>query len=330
MKIGIVGGYGHESPRRYPGAEVAWAADGYDQKAFERARSHEGAATYSSPEALFSDFCPDVVYVGSAYGRNGRLAIKALERGFPVISEKPLASSEAELRRLTELTVAGRGRVIAEFAMRWSPALREARRLVQGGEIGEPVHIQAQKSYKFGARRPDFYKTRELFGGIIPWVAIHAIDYAVWCSGCRYESVTALHGNRCHPEYPEMEDFASLQARMTGGVPCQIAADFLRPEGASTHGDDRLRITGTRGVVEVRGNGVFLVTAEGEKSWDCPVRGDEGGGLAKGLVDAALGLAEDTISSRDSLHATAVALAARDAADEAGNGPGVWKAVEAD
>jgi len=328
MKIGLIGGYGHESPRWYPGAELAWAADGYDQRALERARTQPGAAAFSSPQDLFADFRPDVVYIGSAYGRNGRLAIEAMESGFPVVSEKPLATSGAELQRIKELTAMGRSRAIAEFAMRWSPSLQEARRLVQAGEIGEPVHIQAQKSYKFGAKRPDFYKTRELFGGIIPWVAIHAIDYAAWCSGCRYESVTALHGNRCHSEYPEMEDFASLQARMTGGVPCLIAADFLRPGGASTHGDDRLRITGSRGVVEVKGEDIFLVTADGEKHWNCPSSEDLGARRAEDLVHAALGSVEGTVSPLDSLHGTAVALAARDAADAARQGPGIWKSVD--
>src|SRR5690606_24708979 len=143
----------------------------------------------------------------------------------------------------------------------------KARELIHLGAIGDVVMVQAQKSYRFGTSRPDFYKTRALFGGIIPWVGTHAIDFARWCTGLSYETVTGRHGNRSFPAYGEMEDHAALFFTMKGGVPCLVTADFLRPEGAKTHSDDRLRVTGSKGVVEIRRTNVMITTEKGKERW---------------------------------------------------------------
>lgn len=151
--------------RGYPEAELAWAADGYDEQAFVRAKARNCANTYESFEALLAKFQPDVVYIGSAYGRNGGLSIQALEKGYPVVSEKPLANNFQELDKLRELTADGRLQVIGEFAMRWNGAFAKARELIQAGRIGAPVHVQAQKSYKFGATRPSFTRPAHSLAG---------------------------------------------------------------------------------------------------------------------------------------------------------------------
>ena len=315
IKIGIVGGYGHECIRLHPHAEFAWACDGYDDAASLRARKCNNSQAFRSTSELLDRFQPDIIYVGTVYGRNGTIAIQALEKGLPVISEKPVATDERTLARLQSLTEESDLQIIAEFAMRWSASIAKARDLIRSGEIGSPVLIQAQKSYKFGASRPDFYKKRELFGGIIPWVASHAIDYAAFTTGLRYESVSAQHANLCFPDYPEMEDHAAMLFQMTSGVPCMVTADFLRPSGAASHGDDRLRVTGASGVVEVRNADVTLVNSEGEYQWNCPTTEAHGMQRAIDLVDAALGKNNQVISTADSLHITKAALLARKSAD---------------
>ncbi len=315
VRIGLVGAYGHQTPRHYPGAQLAWACDGYDQRALELAKTTGIQRTFSSMDEMLAEFSPQVVYVGTAYADNGRLAIAAMEKGFDVVSEKPIAADDQTLARLRELTSDGSRRIIAEFTMRWTGAFQKTRSLIGEGAIGETVHIQAQKSYRFGTRRPDFYKTRAQFGGIIPWVASHAIDYAAWCTGLSYESACARHGNRNFPDYPGMEDHAAMLFTMTRGVPCVISADFLRPAGAASHGDDRLRVTGTAGVIEVRGESVTLTSPTGEQQWNCETSRELEVQRARDMVDAALGRPVDTISVAESLHITEACLAARSSAD---------------
>ncbi|HRJ72729.1 MAG TPA: Gfo/Idh/MocA family oxidoreductase [Terrimicrobiaceae bacterium] len=315
LRIGLVGAYGHQTPRHYPGAEFAWSGDGYDQRALELAQASGVTRTFATMDEMLAEFDPHVVYIGTVYADNGRVAVSALEKGFDVVSEKPIAADDQTLVRLRELTAGGSRRIIAEFTMRWMGAFQKTRSLIAEGAIGETVHIQAQKTYRFGTRRPDFYKTREQFGGIIPWVASHAVDYAAWCTGLSYTSACARHGNRRFPDYPGMEDHAAMLFTMTGGVPCVISADFLRPSGAASHGDDRLRVTGTHGVIEVRGDFVTLASSSGEQQWTCETTEALHRQRAQDMVDAALGRPVSTISVADSLHITEACLAARTSAD---------------
>lgn len=313
MKIGIVGGHGHECIRIHPDAEFAWALDGYDNAAAERARGR-GGKIFADLSTLLEGFRPDLVYIGSAYARNGTFAAEALRAGRNVVCEKPLAVTTQDLRTLLELTESSGLGIVAEFTMRWNPALRKIRELIQEGALGRIVLVQAQKTYKFGTNRPDFYRQRETFGGIIPWVACHAIDYAAWCTGLSYESVCASHGNRAFPDYPGMEDHAAMFFQMEGGVPCVITADFLRPDGAATHGDDRLRITGERAVVEMTNDEVSLIDPSGTTKWSCPPTEAMAIERARDLVEAAFGR-PTLLSMSESFATTAAALAAHEAAD---------------
>ncbi|MFZ4780003.1 MAG: Gfo/Idh/MocA family protein [Terrimicrobiaceae bacterium] len=313
MRIGIIGGHGHFTLRNLPGADFAWAEDGEESRAGVQAGVFGSSNIFPDPEQMFASFSPELCYLGSTYARNGHLAAWVLERGIPVVTEKPMAADFATLGRIARLTTSGPG-IVAEHTMRWLPAFLKAREIIRAGSIGEPVLVQAQKSYKLG-RRPAFYRERSQFGGIIPWVAIHAIDFAFWCTGLRYQSVTAAHGNRCSKAYPEMEDFAAMTFSMEGGVPCLITADFLRPAGASSHGDDRLRVTGTEGVVEVRGAELFLITGHGEERMLLEPPDAIWEQAAQDLVDAALRRTGSVMTPEECLHVTSAALAAREAAD---------------
>src|SRR5207249_5088681 len=90
------------------------------------------------------------------------------------------------------------------------PIFRAARQAVQQGAIGEPILISSQKSYKYGAKRPWFYRERKTYGGTIPWVGIHALDYMEWVSGQKYTHVAAYEGNKAHSQSPGCEDHAGL------------------------------------------------------------------------------------------------------------------------
>ena len=312
LRIGLVGGWGHESVKRYPGAELAWACDA-DEKARDRAAAGNHPV-FSSMDELLREFQPDVVYIGSVFGRNGSLAVAAMEQGLPVVSEKPIAADRPTLNRLRELSSTTNLGVIAEFAMRWCAPLVKARELVASNAIGEITLISASKAYKFGKERPSFYGARATFGGIIPWIAGHSIDYAAWTTGLTFRSVTAQHGNRCFPEYPEMKDHAAMLFEMNNGAACVVTADFLRPSAAASHGDNFLHLTGTQGTVEVRNAEVTLTTATHREQWQIEEDPQEGIRRAVGLVNAAMGKPSE-ISTKDSLHSTEAALAARESAD---------------
>jgi predicted dehydrogenase len=177
------------------------------------------------------------------------------------------------------------------------------------------VAIQAQKSYKFGNARPDFYKKRETYSGSVLWVTSHAFDFVAWTTGLDYRSVTGLGGNLAKPDYGEMEDHVALLCEMSNGASCVIHGDYLRPAQAPTHGDDRLRVVGSDGVLEVR-DGLCIAITNEEELRILEMSAPKATDTARGLLAAVRGEADARITTGECLRIAEVLLRAREATDE--------------
>lgn len=64
--------------------------------------------------------------------------------------------------------------------------------------------------------------------------------------------MTARHANRHAPQYPGLEDTATCLFELENGGSAVMSFDYLRPPGAPTHGDERLRLMGSHGALEIR------------------------------------------------------------------------------
>ena len=267
------------------------------------------------PEALF-ERC-DAVVVNTVFAKNAELARRALERGLHVYAEKPAATEFSALSALERTARASSALYFSMLTLRYDPWFATAWRLCREGAIGEPRLVTAQKSYKLGTR-PAFYADRALYGGTIPWIGIHIIDLTLWLTGLPCERVTARHSRVGNGGNGTMEATSAVTMTLSGGVEAQLHTDFLRPESAPTHGDDRIRIAGTRGVLEVRENRVWL--ADPARSGAEPLPLDP----VDAIFDDFLLLAEHPErrtafhAGIDAFAATRTALEARDDADRHG------------
>ena len=273
LRIGIIGGAGHTDYVPNGIAElgdatvcaIARGGPGDDlEQIRQSSRAAPGVAAYDDYRELLSRETPDIVAVLPEFHLHAEIAAEALRRGIPVFCEKPLALTLDGVDRVRQARQASGTPLGMMLAFRYAPSFYTARKLVRQGAIGQPAVGYAQKSYKHGTR-PDFYRKRATFGGIIPWIGIHAIDWFQWISGRTYRAVTAFHSKlHYYPDYPEMEDAATCLFELDNGGTAVMSFDFLRPEGAPTHGDDRLRLVGDEGAIEVRGDtGVELITKKG-------------------------------------------------------------------
>jgi len=268
---------------------------------------------YEDYRRMLDEAKPDIVCVFMRYHRNAEVATAAAQHGCHVVAEKPIATEPEDLERLREAVQRSNVRLTTLLAMRYEPHFYAARKAVEKGMIGEPILAFGQKSYKFGTR-PDWYKERRTYGGTILWVAIHAIDFVRFVTGLEYTSVTAAHVNKAHPDYPDCEDAGALLFKLSNGGQAVITFDYLRPQGAHTHGDDRLRVAGSEGVLEVRAaEDICQVITRDRPILDLP-RGEEKN-IFVDFVDDLLGRAQHLIGPEEPFRITEVALKARLAAD---------------
>lgn len=219
---------------------------------------------YSDPLEMLERELLDIVQVCTRPDLMPGLTMACIERGIAVMSEKPLAMDLPTLAKLYEAAVEREVLVLPMHAMRSDRALATVREVVRSGRIGHPLVSFHQKSYKWGDRRPDYYRSRKTFPGIAPWVGIHAFDWMVWILGDMFTSVYGLEATTAHPDYLGCASQASYVFGMVNGGVAVVTLDYLRPQAASSHGDERVRIAGTEGVVEsiVVEDRVTLITSD--------------------------------------------------------------------
>ena len=303
MKICFIGACGHSKQAyKYLKTRADAAFVGMAPES-----EHEGLAASFDPSipfygdwrAMLDEVCPDLAVVSPVFGHTGRVIIECARRGIDVFAEKPVAATLEELGEVEAAVRESGIRFCAMHYLRYAPAFYHGAKLVRSGAIGEVRMATAQKSYRYGTR-PAWYHDSTLYGGTIPWVGIHAIDWIYHFTGKRFLAVSTRTVGRD----PEMA--ALCQFEMEDGLIAAMNLDFYRPKAAPTHGDDRIRCVGTRGVLEVRGGEILLINGEGEQI----LRPTEAPELLEEFLDGGETIAPDEIFTL-----TRVAILARDAAD---------------
>jgi predicted dehydrogenase len=325
MKLAMIGSYGHcgvvlDSVAKLGDVSLVAAAKWGGDDPLRYVGRHEAAPAnlpvYEDYRKMLDEVRPDVAAVFMPLYRNAEASQAAAQRGCHVISEKPLAITLGDLDALRAAVETAGVKIAALMTSRAEPGFQAVRRAVAEGRIGVPILASAQKSYPF-AERDDYYRKRQTYGGSIPWQAIHAVDFVSWCAGRDYARVAAVHSNAAHPTHPGMEDCGGLLLDFVGGGHAVIRFDYLRPwpgDGSRRWGDDRLRIAGSAGIVELfdEGTRAHLMTPGGDEELPLPPPRD----LFAEFVASIAGRRECVISPGESFRATEVCLKARDAADE--------------
>lgn len=290
--------------------------EGEDVSRYKRIQMGKRSPTaYSDWIQMLDTEEPDIVTICGRYDLNGPIALEAARRGLHMISEKPAAQNLQDVDTLRQL-VLDRDLVYAiMLPMRYDPPFYTAHRLVRWGVIGEPYLISAQKSYQWGQERPAWYADPAKYGNTMTWVGIHAFDYARWVADVDYTQVWAHHANLVHTERPGCQDVATVMARLANDGSAVFHLDYLRPAGAPTHGDDRLRIAGAKGVLEVcdQGSRLHLIThARDTPSW--PLERPERT-LFGDFMAAVEGGGQLLVPAEEAFDITAFAIKAAQAAD---------------
>jgi predicted dehydrogenase len=222
----------------------------------ERARRELGgvAATTDAGE-LFGRADIGLIDCCAPTGDHARLAAAALQAGKALFCEKPLTASVEESARLVALA-SEHGLVSGvNYHFRFVPAIQEARRMVEGGLLGEVVgfHLRYYRASNLRRDRPANWRFAGPGGGVLVDLGSHLIDLALHLLGPIVS--VAAHLRTVIDERPgasgemvrvESDDAAWLQVELAGGGRGTIEASKVVP-GA---GDDlRIEVYGSGGAL---------------------------------------------------------------------------------
>lgn len=279
-----------------------------------------GSATSGADAAdLLREARPDFAIVSAQPGRIAELATLAANAGCHVICEKPLAVDLDSLDSLRAAVERAGVLVCPMLPTRARPALAAAVAAIRAGAIGRPLLLSARKTYKWGRREP-WYGDRAAYGGTIPWIGIHALDFIdAATGGDPVEQVAAFHANLAHPEMPGCEDVCVLSMRLASGALATATLDFLRPDSPVPHGDDFLRVSGAHGEIAAwldRDRAEILLPGQAPRDIPLPPPAPFFTPWLRALPPRGCRTAPDE-TSRRAFRLTREALLARDAADRA-------------
>lgn len=143
------------------------------------------AATFDGPRI-------DAVYIATPHTGHLELTLMCLQRGIPVLCEKPLGLNYREVEQMVS-TARGTGTYLMEALWsRFLPALNDARRSIAAGSIGRVESLRAD--FGFRAQHRDDFDRDRLFNPALGGGALLDIGiYPIWLAQSLFGAPESIH-----------------------------------------------------------------------------------------------------------------------------------------
>jgi predicted dehydrogenase len=188
--------------------------------------------------ALLERFMPDGVVIATPADAHAPLAVAALERGVPVLVEKPVAPDAAIMRQLCGVASRSSAFLQPGHILRFSDGHRRLLDILRSGEIGELL--------QFSSRRFRDASHAERYTDIDPvlMTMVHDIDLALWFDGSTAVSATAMR----RPE-GSSRSLTIAHLDSSRGVAWELSTAWLHPGSGCP--PDRVEIVCAEGSAEL-------------------------------------------------------------------------------
>lgn len=186
-RVGIVGCglVGAKRARALGDSRLLAVADNDEKRARDLAGTVPGCAVERDWRALVARPDLEVVIVATTNDSLAPVTLAAVELGKHVLVEKPAARHPSELPPLLD-AARERGVVVrVGFNHRFHPALRQARALLEGGELGPLMYLRGRYGHggRAGYEREWRARPEVAGGGELLDQGVHLIDLARWFGG---------------------------------------------------------------------------------------------------------------------------------------------------
>ncbi|MBB6669457.1 Gfo/Idh/MocA family protein [Cohnella nanjingensis] len=201
---------------------IAAVADD-DRARGEAASARYGGDYYSDYRQLLERKDLDFIFIHSANGDHLRMVLDTVSAGKNLFCEKPIATSAADARKMTEAVERAGLRGTLGFCSRFIPEAERAKEVIDSGLIGKMIALRAVIGLA-GIREigcPDYmtdWMTDPVRGGGGALIdeGAHAIDLLRWYAG-DIAAVSAFTANNAKPQL-NVEDNAATVLQFASGA----------------------------------------------------------------------------------------------------------------
>jgi len=176
-------------------------------------------AFYSLDEMLKENQEADVVSICSPNGLHSTHSIQALNSGFHVLCEKPMAISVQDCGEMIKAAEKNNKRLFAIKQNRFNPPVSAVKEAIDNGHFGKIYSVQLTC---FWNRNDDYYKnswkgTKDMDGGTLYTQFSHFVDLLYWLIG-DIKDAKAYIENFAHKNIIEFEDTGVVIVKFYNGA----------------------------------------------------------------------------------------------------------------
>jgi len=197
---------------------------------------------------VLADPAIDAVVLATPHSLHVGHIKQAASTGKHVFVEKPFTLTRDSAEQAVKACVDAKVTLSVGHNRRFLPSLREMKRIIGEGRIGDILHIEGQHSASSGYQmKPEDWKARmseNPAGGMGP-LGIHTLDAMIFLNGL-FSSVFAMSERRALPI--EIDDTTSMLLRFKNGATGYMAT-ILATRGHFW----RLHVIGAKGWMEMHG-----------------------------------------------------------------------------
>ena len=180
-------------------AEISAVAEPKADALFETA-SEFGIPTercYSSVEAMLAQpRLADILIIATPDNCHADQAVAALEKGYHLLLEKPIATNEADCRRVLDAQKKSGRHVVVCHVLRYAPFYSTVKELVDKGEVGDIVTLNAIERVCYWHQAHSYtrgnWRRLDQSSPMILAKCCHDMDIISWMIGKRCERVSSF------------------------------------------------------------------------------------------------------------------------------------------
>lgn len=241
---GFIGAVHARAYKQVPHAELVGIADPVDEKVESLTRELD-CQRFHTYEEMLAEANLDIINICLPPALHMPAAEAAAQVGVHILMEKPITRTVEEADRMLAVCREAGVYLMTGFTHHFYPEMREAKRLIDSGAIGQPLTVLDSMSITYSFVLP-WYRDREIAGGgVFMCNAVHGFDRVSWVLG---QNVTALAALVQPTTGSQGEDYGSVLARFDGGT----QGTFFQHWGPYRTVQCEMQIFGEEGMIHVR------------------------------------------------------------------------------
>lgn len=207
---------------------------------------------YADYKIMLAETHPELVSIATESGSHAEIALYCIEKGIPVIIEKPMAMSMEDANEIIRLSEEKHVKVCACHQNRFNIAVQEMRRALESGRFGRlshgSIHVRWNRNRDYYEQAP-WRGTWAQDGGALMNQCIHGIDLLRWTFGGEIEEVYGQTRRQFH-DYLEVEDVGMAVVKFKNGAIATIEGTTnVYPQNL----EETLYVFGEKGTVKIGG-----------------------------------------------------------------------------